>query len=61
MSWVEELAVSVVIGILNEVIKSPKAKADYLTVLQHIQADVNEAIQAIQTATQAPPASGTGS
>ena len=51
MSWIEELAVTVVIGILNQVIKSPAAKAGYLTVLQHIQADATEAIQAIQTAT----------
>jgi len=58
MSWIEEFAVTVVIGILNQVIKSPKAKAGYRTVLVHIQEDVTEAIQAIDAAGGAPTTTG---
>jgi len=55
MNWIEQLALTVVLGILQGVIKSPSGKTELGTVLQHVRDDACEACLAINPSVPPPP------
>jgi hypothetical protein len=55
MTWLEEIAVTVVIGILSKVIKNPHAVGMSDAVLQHIRDDATTALDALNPSAPPPP------
>jgi hypothetical protein len=49
MNWIVEFAISIITGILHQVIKNPKSYASLLTVLEDLDADLQQAISALQS------------
>ena len=50
MTWLEELAVNVVIAVLAKTIKNPKSAGVTVDVLQHIRDDAAEALRRLDEA-----------
>jgi hypothetical protein len=57
MSWIIEFAISIITGILSQVIKNPAKYTELLTVLQDLYTDLGLAIAALQSGQ---PGSGGG-
>lgn len=55
MSWLEELALTVVMGVLSKVIKNPKAVGIQNSVLQHIRDDATVALDSVDPGCPPPP------
>lgn len=55
LTWIEELALTIVIGVLSKLIKSPTTSVP-ISVLQHIRDDASVVVLALNP--QAPPPPG---
>ena len=55
MTWLEELAVNIVITVLAKTIKNPKSAGVTVDVLQHIRDDAAEAVLALNPNAPPPP------
>jgi hypothetical protein len=48
MNWIVEFAISIITGILGQVIKNPAKYSELLTVLEDLETDLGQAIAALQ-------------
>lgn len=55
MSWIENLALTVVLGILSQVIKNPSKVSVEKSVIQHIRDDATIALASIDPTAPPPP------
>jgi len=55
MAWLEQLALTIVIAVLSQVIKNPASHAGMITVLTHIRDDACTAVLALDPSAPDPP------
>ena len=55
MDWIEQLALTVILGVLSKVIKNPGSHASMVGTLRHIRDDATTAVSLLDPSAPPPP------